>query len=78
MRLSLLAVAVILGVAVCGCSESDQSSNLSPPSHQQKDQALFQMQLESLDKAKGVEGTLQLDSQHLKDSIDKQDAPPSH
>ncbi len=75
MRLSLLAVAVILGAAVCGCSESDKSSTLTPPPTQEKDNALFQMQLQSLDKAKGVDGTLQLDAQHLNESIDKQEAP---
>ena len=75
MRIYPQALAVILGVTMCGCSESDKSSTLTPPPSQDKDQALFQMQLQSLDKAKGVEGTLQLDADHLKDSIDKQEAP---
>jgi hypothetical protein len=75
MRLYLLAVAVILGAAVCGCSESDKASTLTPPPPQQNDKALFEMQLQSLNKARGVEGTLQLDAQHLNEAVDKQEAP---
>lgn len=75
MRIYLRALAVIFSFVVCGCSESGNSSNITPPTPQEKDQALFQMQLQSLDKAKGVEGTLQLESQKQMESIDKQTTP---
>jgi hypothetical protein len=75
MRIYPLALAVTLGAAVCGCSKSDKSSALAPPPPQQKDKTVFDTQLQSLEKAKGVEGTMQLDAQHLKESIDKQEAP---
>ena len=76
MRIYPPALAVVFSIAVCGCSESgNSSSSLTSSPQQERDQALFQMQLQSLDKAKGVEGTLQLESQNLKMSIDKQTAP---
>jgi hypothetical protein len=70
-----LTLSVILCVAVCGCSESDKTSTLTPPPPQQKDNVLFETQLQALDKAKTVEGTLQQDAQNLKESIEKQEAP---
>ena len=75
MRIYPLALAVILGATICGCSKTEKSSALAPTPPQQKDKTVFDTQLQALDKAKGVEGTLQLESQNLKMSIDKQTAP---
>jgi len=76
MRIYPPALAVFFSIAACGCSESgNSSSSLTSPPPQDNEQAIFQMQLQSLEKAKGVEGTLQLESQNLKMSIDKQTAP---
>ena len=75
MRINPLALAVILGATICGCSKSEKSSAVAPTPTHQSDKTVFDAQLQSLDKAKGVEGTLQLESQNLKMSIDKQTAP---
>ena len=75
MHIYPLALAVILGATICGCSKSEKSSALAPTPPQQKDKTVFDTQLQALDKAKGVEGTLQMESQNLKMSIDQQTAP---
>ena len=75
MRINPLALAVILGATICGCSKTDKSSAPAPTPPQQKDKTVFDTQLQALDKAKGVEGTLQLEAQKQMESIDQQTAP---
>jgi hypothetical protein len=72
MRAYTLAAAVSLVVAVSGCSKENKSTGLVDPAPQEKEQALFQMQLQQLEQAKGVEETLKLDAKELDQSIDKQ------
>ena len=70
-----LALAVILAVALCACSKSEQSATQAPPPPAQNDKALLEMTQKPLDKARSVEGLLQQDAQHTKEAIDKQEAP---
>lgn len=77
MRIYPLALAMILGAVVCGCSKTDKSADLSAPPPEQKTKTVFDPQLQALEKAKGVEGTLQQESQRLRESVDKQE-DPSH
>ena len=70
-----LALALILGIALGGCSKSEQSSTQASPPPPQNDKALLEMTQKPLDKARSVEGMLQQDAQHTKEAIDKQEAP---
>jgi hypothetical protein len=73
MRIYPLALAMLLAAATGACSKSDTSAKLTPPPPEQKTKTVFDPQLQALDKAKGVEGTVQQDAQHLKESIDQQE-----
>jgi septal ring factor EnvC (AmiA/AmiB activator) len=75
MRIYPLVLTVLLASAVCACSKSDHAATPAAPDAQQQDSALFKSQRQALDKAKGVEQTLQSDEQHLKEQLEKQEAP---
>jgi hypothetical protein len=55
-------------VAVCGCSAGGDQANQPPP----VDQTVFKDQVRALDKAKGVEETLQHAAQRQRRQIDEQ------
>ena len=75
MRSYMPVLALILCSAICACSKSEQSAARTATPPQQQDKTVFDPQLRALEKAKGVEGTVQQDAQHLKESIDQQEAP---
>ncbi len=75
MRVYSPVFALALCAAVCACSKSEQSADRTATPPRQQDKTVFDAQLQSLEKAKGVEQTMQLDAQHLKESIDRQEAP---
>lgn len=70
MRNTPLALIVILGVALGGCSKVPETP---PKPKLQHDQTIFKDQVRALDKAKSVEGTLQQEAQHTQDALDKQE-----
>ncbi len=72
MRIHTTSLALILCAALGACSKSEQARTAVPSP--QRDKTVFDAQLQALEKAKGVEQTVQQDAQHLKDSIDRQEA----
>jgi hypothetical protein len=65
IRMSLWLPAVL---AVCGCSAGDDQASQPPP----VDHTVFKDQVRALDKAKGVEQTLQDAAQRQRRQIDEQ------
>ncbi|MEJ2347065.1 MAG: hypothetical protein P8076_15175 [Gammaproteobacteria bacterium] len=57
-----------IALAVCGCSAGDDQASQPPP----VDQTVFKDQMHALDKAKGVEQTLQDSAQRQRRQIDEQ------
>ena len=69
MRHPLCLIAALLCIALAGCSKPEPPKTQLDPH-----ETIYKEQIKALDKAKAVEGTIEQDAQHTRESIDKADA----
>ena len=77
MLLSRFALCLCALLPLAACNQKPNKPPVPVTSDQKSDAGIFQPQLDAINKAKGVEQTLQQDAAHTKESIDNQQSTNS-